>query len=94
MNVEMLKFATTYYHATRSSEIDQNHTIGGSVCVGAELSESRGKYTFPPDLRIKISEDNFCVMSRAFIMYVFKLNVGGIFNSIVFLSSGREHKLG
>ena len=52
-------------HVTRRGEIDQPHTIGGSVRVEAELSDSGAKDTFPPDLGIKISEDDFCVMGRA-----------------------------
>ena len=51
MNVEILKPCATYYHVT----------IGDSVRVEAELSDSGGKDTFPPYLRIKISEDDFCV---------------------------------
>ena len=41
--------------------------IGGSVRVVAELSDSGAKYTFPPYLGIKISEDDICIMGRALI---------------------------
>ena len=50
MNVEMLELGTTHYHVTRRGEIDQPHTVGGSVRVEAELSDSGAKDTIhtPP----------------------------------------------
>ena len=43
MDVEMLKPGDTYYHTTHRGEIDQSHTIGGSVRMEAELSDSEAK---------------------------------------------------
>ena len=84
MNVEMLKLGATYYHVTRRGEIDQPHIIGGSVCEEVELSDYETKDTFPLDLRIKISENDLCVMDWAFISYVLEFSVESIFNHIVF----------
>ena len=44
----------------------------------AKLSDSRTKDIFPPDLRINISEVDFCVLGRAL-----KLSVEVILNPIV-----------
>ena len=49
----------------------------------AELSDSGAKDTFPPDLHIKISEDDFCVMGRVLIINVLEFSVEGILNHIV-----------
>ena len=83
MNVEVLKPDATLYHVTRRSEIDQPSTIGGSVRVEVELSDSGAKDTFPPDVRIKISEDDFCVMGLTLIIYVLELSLESILNPIV-----------
>ena len=83
MNVEMLKLSATHYHVTRRDEIDQPHSIGGSVHVEAELSHSGAKDTFPLDLRIKISENDFCALGRALIINVLEFSVEGILNHIV-----------
>ena len=80
MNVEMLELGATHYHDTRRGEIDQPHTVGGRVRVEAELSDSGAKDTFPPDLRIKIPEDDFCVMGQALIINVLEFSVEGILN--------------
>ena len=45
MDVEMLKLGAPYYHVTRRGEIDQSLTIGGSVRMEAELSDSGAKDT-------------------------------------------------
>ena len=66
-----------------AKSISLPHTIGGSVRVEAELSESGAKDTFPPDLHIKISEDDFCVMGRVLIINVLEFSVECIFNHIV-----------
>ena len=67
VNVEMVKLGGTYYHVTCGGEIDQPHTIGGGIRVEAELCDSGAKDTFPSELRIKISEDNFCVIGPTFL---------------------------
>ena len=59
MDIEMLKHGVRYYHVTRRGETNEPHTIGGSVRMEAELSDSAAKDNFPPDLRIEISEDDF-----------------------------------
>ena len=61
-------------------EIDQPHTMRGRVCVEAELSDSGAEDTFPPDLRINISEDDFCYLDRTLIIrvYVHEFSVEGI----------------
>ena len=56
MNVEMLKLAATYYQCTRRSEIDQPHTIGGSVRVEAKLCDSGAKNIIPPTFALKSPE--------------------------------------
>ena len=76
-----------YDHVTRRGEIDQPHTIGGSVRVEAELCDRGDKDTFPNDLSIKISGEDFCVVDRAFIIYVLELSVEGILNSVVLFSA-------
>ena len=83
MSIEVLKPGATNYHITRCGEIDQPYTIGGSVCVESELPDSGAKDTFSSDLRIKISEDDFCVLVLALIIYVPAFNVEGIFKYIV-----------
>ena len=60
MNVDMLKPGAIYYHVThRMVKSNQPHTFVDSVLVEAELSDSGAKNTFPPNLRIKISETIF-----------------------------------
>ena len=48
----------------------------------AELSDTRAKDTFPLHLRIKISEDDLCVMGQALTINVLEFSVEGIFNHI------------
>ena len=48
----------------------------------AVLSDSRAKDTFAPDLHIEISEDDFCVMGQALIVYVFEFSLEGILTHI------------
>ena len=55
----MLKPGATYYRVMRRSEFDQPYTIGCSVFIKAELSDSGAKDTFPADLRNKISDNDF-----------------------------------
>ena len=49
----------------------------------AELSDSGAKDTFPPDLRIKIFEDDFAVIGWVLIINVLEFSVEGILNHIV-----------
>ena len=85
VNEEMLKLGAAYYHVRRCGEIDQPHIIGGGVHVETELSDSGAKDIFLPDLSIKISENDFCVMDQAPITHVLEFSVEGIFNSIILL---------
>ena len=62
------------------------------IRMEAELSDSETKDSFPPDLHIKIYEEDFCVMGRALIIYVIEVNVEDILNSIV-LFFRQEDKL-
>ena len=53
--------------------------------VEAELSDSGAEDTFPPNHRNKISEDDFCVLGRALIIYVFEFSLEVILDHIVLL---------
>ena len=53
----MLKLGATYYHVMRCSEIDRPHTIGGSIRLEAELSDSGAKDTNWADIE-------FCLDAR------------------------------
>ena len=64
----MLKPGATDHYVSRRGEINQPYTVKRSCRVEAELSDSRTKDTFLPNLRIEIPEDNIDVMGRAFVV--------------------------
>lgn len=53
----MLKLGATHSDLTRRAEIDQPHTSNGNVVMEAELSDSKAKDIFSPELCFKIPKD-------------------------------------
>ena len=70
MHIRTLTATRQCYQVLRSGEIDQPHVVGRNCGVEAKLSDSGTKYTFLPDVRIEIADDNLDVIGRAFVVQI------------------------